>query len=86
MATPRQKKRKQGQGENVRAATARGFSYKRTNMQERECMQRPKNSCGEELPAGARGFSDMPAASLRHIKVDQVPVAWASSAQEREYR
>lgn len=75
MATPRQKKRKGDKGENVRAATAREFSYKRANMQARECLQRPEDNSREELLASARGFSDMPAASLWHIKDYQFPLA-----------
>ena len=50
------KEKERRQGENVRAATARGFSYKRANMQGRECLQRPEDNCKEELPAGARGI------------------------------
>ena len=85
MATPRQKKNRR-QGENVRAATARGFSNKRANMQGRSACNARKTAAGKNCQLVRGSFSVMPAASLWHIKDYQLHVEYDAAAQELPYR
>ena len=86
MATPRQKKRKGDKGKTS-APPRRGDSQTREQISKEEsaCNAR-KTAAGKNCQRVRGGFSDMPAASLWHIKDRRDPVAWTLNVQEPAYR
>lgn len=82
MATPKQKKRKEDRGKTSAPRSRRNSLTRGQTCREESAGNARKTATGKNCQRVRGGFSDMPAASLWHIKDRQVPVAWTSGAQE----